>query len=139
MFFFDWIKRRRKKRLSYQSTEFNPRPDCLEAIENKPCVPDIYACRHKCKDAYLCFRKHGQKAKVVRGRVVGLEDDHIWMELIDEKDPEEPYWYDPTWYRHNPAKYGCHKASLWTDRRVLRDKINGVIKPTGDTSPPNRD
>lgn len=114
---------------------FNPRPDCLKIIEDKPCISDIYVCRHKCKDAYKCFKKHGLVVRAVKGRVVGLRDDHIWIEL---KHEGEAYWYDPTWYNYDPVKYGCHKAP-WTDRKVVEHDIHGVIKPTGDTSSPKRD
>jgi hypothetical protein len=132
MNFLNWFKNLFAQK-EQQISSFNPRPECLKNIEDKPCVPDTYACRHKCKDAYKCFKKHNYTIRAVKGRVDGLKDDHIWIELENEG---ELYWYDPTWYNHNPIKYGCHKASLWTDRKVIRAEWGGVIKPTGDTSPP---
>jgi hypothetical protein len=133
MWFLDWFKNLfTQKKQQTVGSKF--RPDCLKAIEDKPCIPDIYVCRHKCKDAYKCFKKHGYTARAVKGRVTGLEDDHIWMELEDDKG--ELYWYDPTWYNDDHVKYGCHKASLWTDRKVIRNEIHGIIKPTNDHSPP---
>jgi hypothetical protein len=133
MGFLNWFKNLFIRKEQQNSTASNPRPDCLKTIEDKPCVPDIYVCRHKCKDAYKCFKKHNYTVKVVKGRVKGLKDDHIWMEL---ENKGELYWYDPTWYNYDPVKYGWRKASLYTDRRVIRNKIHGKIKPTDDHSPP---
>jgi hypothetical protein len=133
MGFLSWFKNLFAQK-EQQISSFNPRPECLKTLEDKPCVPDTYICRHKCKDAYRCFKKHNYTIRAVKGRVDGLEDDHIWMEL--ENDKGELYWYDPTWYNHDPVKYGCHKASLWTDRKVIRTEWSGVIKPTNDHSPP---
>jgi hypothetical protein len=133
MWLFDWLKRKWKKQ--QQSFDFNPRPDCLKAIEDKPCVPDIYVCRHKSKDAYKCLKDHGHKVRVVSGPADGWEKEyHVWIELDNEG---ELYWYDPTWYNHDPVKYGCRKAP-WSDRKIVEHEIRGVIEPTDDTSPPNR-
>lgn len=132
MSLFNWIKKKWKK---WSPPSFNPRPDCLKAIEDKPYDSDTCACRHKAKDAYKCLKKHDHNVKVVRGPVEGLQSYHVWIELEHEG---ELYWYDPTWYNEDPAKYGCSKAVYWTGRMVVRNEIHGVIKPTGDTSPPNR-
>ncbi len=108
-------------------SDFNPRPACLKVIEDKPSVPDIYACRHKSKDAYKCLKGCGYDVTVVSGPAEGWEKEyHVWIEL---KHEGELYWYDPTWYNSNPIKYGCHKASLWTDREVVRHEYSGVLKP----------
>jgi hypothetical protein len=132
MSLFSWFKGKWAK---WNTPSFNPRPDCLKAIEDKSYNSDTYACRHKAKDAYKCLKKHGYDVKVVRGPVDGWEAYHIWIELTHE---DELYWYDPTWYNADPAKYGCYKASQWKDRKVVRNEIHGVIQPTGDTSPPDR-
>lgn len=134
MFFVSWFM---KKWRWQQFSNFNPRPSCLKPIEDKPCIKDVYVCRHKSKDARVCLLSHDYNARVVSGPVKGQEDYHIWIELIDADDGEV-YWYDPTWYNRDPFKYGCHKAAFWKDRKKVEHKIHGVIEPTGDTTPPNK-
>lgn len=134
MWFPNWLKNLFTRKKQQNTTTFNPRPDCLKTIEDKPCVPDTYVCRHKCKDAYKCFKKHGYSVKVVRGPADGWEKEyHTWME---SEYKGELYWYDPTWYKYDPVKYGWQKASLWTDRKAIKIEWSGVIKPIDDPSPP---
>lgn len=123
-----------------QVSSFNPRPVCLEIIENRPSIPDVYVCRQKSRDAYKClltFAEEGNyTVRVVRGPADGWEKEyHCWIEL---EHKEVLYWYGPAWYKYDPVKYGCHKASQWTDRKAIRNKTHGVKKATGDTSPPRR-
>lgn len=131
---FSWIIEKWRQQ---QYSSFNPRPSCLTVIEDKPCIPDIYECRHKSKEACSCLLAHNYSAKVVRGPVKRHKKWHIWIELIDE-DTCETYWYDPTWYYRDHLKYGCHKVRFWKDRKKVVDEIHGTVKPTGDTSPPVR-
>lgn len=127
MSLLNWFRKQWKKE---KSSSFNPRPDCLKAIEDKLCVEDTYACRHKSRDAHDCLKIHGYKVRVVSGPAEGWEKEfHVWIELEEDG---EIYWYDPTWYNYDPVKYGCSKAP-WSDRKIVEHEIHGVIKPTGDT------
>ncbi|MCK4826477.1 hypothetical protein KA005_62625 [bacterium] len=103
---------------------FNPCPDYLKTIEDRPYIVSTYTCLHKSKDAFKCLRKHGYDARVVCGPVEGLERHHCWVEI---KHEGEIYWYDPTWIGQD-ARCGCWKASLWTDREIFRPEWNGKIK-----------
>jgi len=104
---------------------FNPRSDCLQAIEDAPYVSGSYNCQSKSKDAYKCLRENGYDACVVCGLVKGLERYHCWIEINHES---EIYWYDPTWVASDP-RYGCWKKSQWVDRKVVRHEYSGMIKP----------
>lgn len=99
----------------FSGCAFNPRPDCLQTIEDVPCIPGIYMCQYKSRDACKCLREHGYDAHVIVWDIEGTDIAHIGVEIIHEG---ETYWYDPTWVSRDP-KYGCWKTSLWTDRKVI--------------------
>lgn len=90
--------------------------DCLPNIENAPCVPGVYECYQKSREASKCFRKHGFNAIPVCGPVKGLERHHCWVEI---KHEGEVYWYDPTWVKQD-VRYGCWKKSQYFDRKIFQ-------------------
>lgn len=87
-----------------------PYADCLQIIEDRPYIPDYYTCQHKSRDVIRCLSEYEYSARTVIGKVRGYEVPHVWVEIVYE---DEIYWYDPTW------NWGCWKASLWTDRKVI--------------------
>jgi len=118
---FNWFK---KKWKSQSVCAFNPRPECLQVIEDKPCIPGEYECYQKSRDASKCLKEHGYDAYAVCGPVKGLIKHHCWVEI---KHEGEIYWYDPTWINRN-IKYGCWPKSCWSDRTVFKPYNTGKIK-----------
>jgi len=94
---------------------FNPNPDCLRAIEDRPYVPGEYTCWQKSKDACKCLKENGYDARVVIGNVRGYDVRHAWVEI---KYEGKIYWLEPTW------GWGCWEKSKWTDRTVINAKAD---------------
>lgn len=82
-------------------------PECLQAVEDRPCVPGKYTCLHKSGDYCQCLKKQGYDARIVIGDVRGCEVPHAWIEIHQD---EKIYWEDPTW------GWGCWEKSKWGDR-----------------------
>lgn len=106
--------------LSGCAPSFNPQPDCLQVIKNRPYISGEYTCLDKSRDTCQCLIGNGYDAYVIHGLVRGIARLHAWNEI---QDGEKTYWLDPTW------EWGCWEKSKWTDRSaILRYKWTGKIK-----------